>query len=502
MDFVEEYKSLIYSLLYNGEYEQAIMLRNSARKIWKSYDEEMCYIEALVEYSTYHFPLALFWAERGYRINPDYQPNKEFIELLRNEVIEFSDYNYLFPYDVSFLNKKLRIIIHCGVSPLMDYTGKLFMEVFEALGHDVFMFRHDVEKDIYKEFLSFASKGVDGSICFNNFGWFISLDGIDDFYEFYHVNNLNYLFDHPLYYIGSLRKAPKEGIVSCVDWKHVNFINRFFPNIKQNFFFPLGGEEFPESCNKSWKERCIDVLFVGTYEMNTNGPNDDFSDRVYQKLAANTSMLVDDAIIETFQSLSEKEMGMFFPEYSNCVDEVKKDKNILQFIVERYCDIDLNNTSFFREKAVISLANAGIKVTIYGRGWENIASEYRNIQWGGAISVKECIAKICEAKIVLNVMPWFKDGIHDRVANAMLNRAVCITDPTEYLLERYTDQEDIIYFSLDYIEELPKLVSDILCNENKAELLLNNAYQKAKFTETWQNRGIEYIYRLMNGDFI
>lgn len=125
MDFVEEYKSLIYSLLYNGEYEQAIMLRNSARKIWKSYDEEMCYIEALVEYSTYHFPLALFWAERGYRINPDYQPNKEFIELLRNEVIEFSDYNYLFPYDVSFLNKKLRIIIHCGVSPLMDYTGKL-----------------------------------------------------------------------------------------------------------------------------------------------------------------------------------------------------------------------------------------------------------------------------------------------------------------------------------------------------------------------------------------
>ncbi len=46
-----------------------------------------------------------------------------------------------------------------------------------------------------------------------------------------------------------------------------------------------------------------------------------------------------------------------------------------------------------------------------------------------------CLKAISQAKISLNVMPWFKEGAHDRVFNSMLNGAVCFTDWSLYFEE-------------------------------------------------------------------
>lgn len=60
----------------------------------------------------------------------------------------------------------------------------------------------------------------------------------------------------------------------------------------------------------------------------------------------------------------------------------------------------------------------------------------------------------------MNVMPWFKDGAHDRVFNSMLNGAVCFTDWSRYLTENLRDGEDIFFYELDALECLPDMVQE------------------------------------------
>lgn len=42
-----------------------------------------------------------------------------------------------------------------------------------------------------------------------------------------------------------------------------------------------------------------------------------------------------------------------------------------------------------------------------------------------------------DARIALNVMPWFKDGAHDRVFTAMLQGTAALTDDSRYLREEW-----------------------------------------------------------------
>ena len=59
-------------------------------------------------------------------------------------------------------------------------------------------------------------------------------------------------------------------------------------------------------------------------------------------------------------------------------------------------------------------------------------------------------------------MPWFKDGAHDRIFTAMLQRTVCVTDDSRYLRGEFADGEGLVYFSLKEREHLPGLVKTLL----------------------------------------
>lgn len=60
---------------------------------------------------------------------------------------------------------------------------------------------------------------------------------------------------------------------------------------------------------------------------------------------------------------------------------------------------------------------------------------------------------MADAKIVMNFMPWFKDGSHERIYNSMLNGAVCLTDPSLFLEKYHKDMDTIAYFHLNDPEE-------------------------------------------------
>ena len=99
-----------------------------------------------------------------------------------------------------------------------------------------------------------------------------------------------------------------------------------------------------------------------------------------------------------------------------------------------------------------------------------------------------CLQQISRAKISLNVMPWFKDGAHDRIFNSMLNGAVCLSDGSLYLDEILHDGKDYRLYDLAHLEKLPDMVHDILSNRVKWEQMQKNAYTLASKKHTWADR--------------
>lgn len=80
------------------------------------------------------------------------------------------------------------------------------------------------------------------------------------------------------------------------------------------------------------------------------------------------------------------------------------------------------------------LVDAGIQVDVFGKGWDELTCGHpENMILHPQITSEECLKAIAASKISLNVMPWFKDGAHDRVFNSILNGTVSVTDTSKYL---------------------------------------------------------------------
>ena len=100
---------------------------------------------------------------------------------------------------------------------------------------------------------------------------------------------------------------------------------------------------------------------------------------------------------------------------------------------------------------------------------------------------------MADARIVLNVMPWFKSGVHDRVYSAMLNQSVCLTDGSEYVDRTLTDGKEALIYSLEQLEELPQKVKKYLQNPEEMKRIAQRGYEYAQDTQTWQCRAVQLM---------
>lgn len=122
--------------------------------------------------------------------------------------------------------------------------------------------------------------------------------------------------------------------------------------------------------------------------------------------------------------------------------------------------IDICMRSYFRGEIIKCLAEHKIPVHVFGANWEKLdcSSHDYIIKNGREVDSVTCAEAIADARISLNVMPWFKDGTHDRVFTAMLQHTLSLTDDSRYLRENFTDKKELVFYSLEKREELPELV--------------------------------------------
>ena len=96
-------------------------------------------------------------------------------------------------------------------------------------------------------------------------------------------------------------------------------------------------------------------------------------------------------------------------------------------------------------------------------------------------------------------MPWFKDGAHDRIFTAMLSGAVSITDPSRYLIERFENARDIIFYDLTNMDVMVENIRFLLEHPKMAAEIADNGRKKAEQNDTWDCR-IQDLLEIINNN--
>lgn len=302
-----------------------------------------------------------------------------------------------------------------------------------------------------------------------------------------------YLMDHPLIHYERLKNQYPQVFVLSPDRNHVKFMDQYMKNIYAEAFLPHGG------CQNSkcvpYKQRKYNITFMGSYS--DPGRNMERIDRYPLQMAEMMKKAVGRMTDDPEMTIEEALL--------QCLDFQKinvKDHEFAQILSE-FREVDRYVRSYFRDKVIRVLVENGIVVDVFGDGWDKFVTAHTEcLRIHPAVGYEESLELVGDSKISLNVMPWFKDGAHDRIFSAMMCGTVCLTDGSKYLSEQFREQENIYFYSLKGLKYLPSKVHQILLNTDKSAEVAANGKKLAMQEHTWEARADEvmnYLQQVVNG---
>ncbi len=338
---------------------------------------------------------------------------------------------------------------------------------------------------------AFAGKGDTSALFFNQIGMALPIEGGKIIWNELDIDCYNYIVDHPMYYHIAITYPVRHLTFVCVDEYHQRFIKRFYPGGVQSVFLPLAGV-CSHGETAPFEERSMDVLFMGGYT----------KDKGLKEHLAGLGKGLRQIWLECRMLLYERTYMTLEQGIEYCMKKrgLILEEDDLRDTVRLFADLDGVLRDYVRAKVIKTLADAGVKVHIYGGGdWDKIECRQENLVLHGRVPFDETIPLAADARIVLNVMPWFKAGAHDRIYTAMLNGGVCLTDSSEYLDRTLTDGKEALLYSLDSLEDLPGKVKYYLAHPKELARIAHRGYLYAKDTQTWQCRARQ-LAEIMEGN--
>ena len=317
-------------------------------------------------------------------------------------------------------------------------------------------------------------------IAFNNTGLDVWAQE-KNYWEVKKVKFHNIYVDPPIWYMQVLERNFTCMQVITVDANHKKFMDTYFPNYKAQFL-PLAGVKLPEAEEILYEDRKIDVLYVGARKQKMSmHPEFDFlqgHDKEVFYTVEQILLQYPFMIPEKAYDICMKQLGI----------ELKREDALLclRALQEQVVS---EVRGYYQGKVIESLAAAGIHVDVYCKsGWEPVREKYPEyIHLHDSVTPRQCMELMRDSKITLNIQPWFKHGSHDRIYNAMLNGAVCVSDTSDYLVKYFQNGRDIVYYELDDMEGLVKNVRLLLDNPGFAKVIMENQ-KKAAAHSTWKER--------------
>lgn len=374
------------------------------------------------------------------------------------------------------------------ISRILCYESNRFFiaeieKELETLGFEVEICEIDLEdKEIEEKLMQYVEREFRAVIDFNSTLPRLELDSGERYLDLIHAPFYNYIVDHPLYHHPVIKLDLLSSNVICIDRVHAKFLKSHYPNVRNVVFMPLGAME---ALNKiPYENRSIDVLFSGTYEP---------SKRIMEQIKESDSKDIILRLIHLLKSNIELTLEEGLKDIHRQEGKTYSKKEFTEILNGCYL-ADKYLRAYFREAVLHTLLESQIHVTVCGYGWEDFKCKDKSyLQIKEMVSFPVSLEMMADSKIVLNIMPWFKDGVHDRVLSAMVNEAICVTDTSAYLKENFTDGKHLIFYSLKELEKLPLKVRKLLENSAKAKEIISCGYELVKTKHMWKNRIYENI---------
>ena len=379
-----------------------------------------------------------------------------------------------------------KLIFFTGDIETQGYFSLQIAEAMKVLGHETFIFDLSRPRASAEKFFRFFEKVNTALINFNFHGMSGEEYFLDEndtmMWDALEIPSYNIVVDHPMYYHHFLEKVPQRYCHISIDRNHIAYMKRFFPEIANGPFLPLAGTKmYPNKANVPITYRKYDVTMVGNYCRPSTF--DKYITRIDDEYTAFYHGMIDDLLANPGKTVEEVAEAHLKEELSEVPEEeFKKTMAALTFI-------DLYVRYTFRGRAVQELVDAGIKVHVFGDGWDLLECAHpENLMLMNNLDSEGCLKRLCQTKISLNVMPWFKNGAHDRIFNSMLNGAVCLTDSSVYLDEILNNNGDCSIYSLAQMEKLPEIAAALLADPKRMQRIADGGYEMAEAGHTWAHR--------------
>lgn len=302
-----------------------------------------------------------------------------------------------------------------------------------------------------------------------------------NFHDYIIGPKFNIVFDHPGYLTNLAASVPQNYYLLLHDRNYINYIAKYYKNIKGAFHFCPAGI-LPES-----KEalKIYDVSFIGLY---LNYRDYFHTIKSYERGLRSLALRYLNEMKHHPDLPAEKILNTIFHDDFLTKDICFPD---LFFQLKAVNDCIL---SYYREKVIHTLLDAGIQIHVYGESWKSAPfSGHASLISHPEITARENLSVMQRSKISLNIMRGHKDGFTERIANALLCRSVVLSDKTTTLENDFQNGSELILFDLKEINLLPAKVSQLLNNPEQLEQIAQNGYRKACQEHQWIHRARQIL---------
>ena len=356
---------------------------------------------------------------------------------------------------------------------------------FRSMGRDVLVIDLASEKHNPQVLQDAFSKECDFTCGFNLNGADLGLreEGVK-FLKDVGIPYVGIFTDNPLYHFNKFSYINAVGIpdnflITCVDKLHLQVLKHYIPVSFSTFLPHAGSYVDGENQYKGMNSRNKEVVFCGTYGKPVVSWNNSqikpLLDDVAEYMLSTENIQVQDALQEVIKAR----------DYALNTD-------FYQRVLDIVAHVDYYVRTVRRTRMITELANAGIKLTIYGEGWENFpCTKHFNIH--KAVSFDEILRIMADTKIVLNLVDSFSYGSHERVFSAMLNGAVALTDVNGYWRDEFIEDKEIVTYSMLQLDELPQKITALLSDLPRLDAIAHAGQEKAEQSHTWKARAQEII---------
>ena len=391
-----------------------------------------------------------------------------------------------------------RIVMMEGGVETLSYFSHQMAGEFQKLGYAVFFYDLKQEESSAGKLRKFIIPRETVLVTFNFQGLEkeagVYREGIGYLWDTYHIPCYNIAADHPYFYDDRLKDLPEKYRHISIDRRQKAYFEEFYPEYVSRGFLPLAGTGLRQGEDEAKTGKagaqgdaeqaapCYDVILTGNYtKLSFFEP---YINWINEEYAAFYRGIIDDLLEHPACTVEEVALA-------HCEREMGKEPNDqLRIALHKMIFIDLYVRNYWRGKAVRTLVNAGIPVHVVGKGWEEL-EDVRHpecLKLHPQTDSVTCLEMLADAKVSLNVMPWFKDGAHDRVFNSILNGAVCLTDPSCYLEEELHEGEGVCYVALQDMDALPEKVKDLLQNDSGRNEIVRRGRAIVEQKHTWAQR--------------